>query len=120
MLEIFTPYMLFISFLLTVLFNLWLISKNIHWIVILIANLLLVLVMEFLNLAEYNFLNKIVEWIFDFISGIFGMLFDFIGRILVKLWDSTGGSIIDRIKELLGISSGSDPTGGGGGGFHSR
>ena len=73
MLEMFAPYMLFISFILTVLYNLWLISKNVHWIVILIANLLLVLVMEFFNLAEYNFLNKIVDWIFDFLGGIFGL-----------------------------------------------
>lgn len=86
MLEMFAPYMLFISFLLTVLFNLWLISKNVHWIVILIANLLLILVMEFFNLAEYNFLNKIVDWIFDFIVKIFNAMWkaikDFISSIL--------------------------------------
>ncbi|HEY8362389.1 MAG TPA: hypothetical protein VIK77_05840 [Tissierellaceae bacterium] len=113
MLEMFAPYMLFISFLITVLFNLWLISKNVHWIVILIANLLLILVMEFLNLAEYNFLNKIVDWIFDFIGGIFEKIFDFFGRMLRGLWDSTFGRLIDAIKDLFGISS-------GGSGFHSR
>ena len=99
MLEIFAPYMLFISFFLTVLFNLWLINKKVNWIIIIIANLLLILVMEFLNLAEYNFLNKIIEWLFDFISGILG-------------------GLIDKIKEFFGISTGS--TGGGGGGSHSR
>ena len=108
MLEMFAPYMLFISFIITVLFNLWLISKNVHWIVILIANLLLILVMEFLNLAEYNFLNKIVDWIFDFI-----------GKMLSKIWNSTFGRLIDAIKDLFGISSGGSG-GGGGGGFHSR
>lgn len=107
MLEMFAPYMLFISFIITVLFNFWLISKNVHWIVILIANLLLILVMEFLNLDEYNFLNKIVEWIFDFITEIFR-----------RLWNSTFGRLIDAIKDLFGISSGG--SGGGGGGFHSR
>ena len=80
MLEIFTPYLLFISFILTVVFNLWLISKNIHWLVIIIANLLLILIMEFLGLAEYNFLNRIAEWIVgfvvDIISGLFGKLWD--------------------------------------------
>ena len=119
MLEMFAPYMLFISFIITVLFNLWLISKNVHWIVILIANLLLILVMEFLNLAEYNFLNKIVEWIFDFIAGIFDRMFDFFGRMLRGIWDSTFGRLIDAIKDLFGISSGGS-SGGGGGGFHSR
>lgn len=90
MLEMFAPYMLFISFIITVLFNIWLISKNIHWIVILIANLLLILVMEFLNLGEYNFLNKIVEWIFDFIGEMFN-----------RFWDSTVGRLIDAIKDFL-------------------
>ena len=73
MLEILAPYLLFISFFLTVLFNIWLISKNVHWIIIIIANLLLILVMEYFNLEEYNFLNKIVDWIFDFLGGIFGL-----------------------------------------------
>ena len=110
MLEIFAPYMLFISFILTVLFNLWLINKNVNWIVIIIANLLLILVMEFFSLAEYNFLNKIVEWFFDFIGGILG-----------ELWDSTIGALIDAIKEFLGIpTTPTGPTGGGGGGFRDR
>ena len=90
MLEMFAPYMLFISFIITVLFNLWLISKNVHWVVVLIANLLLILVMEFLNLAEYNFLNKIIDWIFDFLAGIFD-----------KIWDSTFGRLIDAIKDFF-------------------
>ena len=119
MLEIFAPYMLFISFLLTVLFNLWLISKNIHWIVILIANLLLVLVMEFFNLAEYNFLNKIIDWFFDLIAKLIGKLLDLIFDIYGGIWDSTIGGLIEKIKEWLGISSGGT-TGGGGGGFGSR
>ncbi len=80
MLEIFAPYLVFISFILTVVFNLWLISKNIHWLVIIIANLLLILIMEFLGLTEYNFLNRIAEWIIgfvvDIISGLFGRLWD--------------------------------------------
>jgi phage-related protein len=127
MLELFVPYMLFISFIITVLFNLWLISKKVHWIVILIANLLLILVMEFFNLAEYNFLNKVVEWIFEFVGRIFEKIFDFFGRILRRLWDSTFGrlidaigSLIDAIKRFFGGSSGSSGGGGGGGGFHSR
>ena len=86
MLEIFAPYMLFISFILTVLFNLWLISKNIHWLVIIIANLLLMLIMEFLNLTEYSFLNTIVDWLVDFIVDVIGGLFK-------ALWDA--------IKDLI-------------------
>src|SRR5690554_988557 len=101
MLEIFAPYMLFISFLLTVLFNLWLISKNVHWIVILIANLLLVLVMEFLNLAEYNFLNKVIELLIDFISSIFTGILDFISEVFSGLWNFIRGIIKDIIDSIL-------------------
>ena len=90
MLEIFAPYLLFISFILTVVFNLWLISKNTHWLVIIIANLLLILIMEFFGLAEYNFLSRIAEWIIgfvvDIVSGLFGRFWDaikdFISSIL--------------------------------------
>lgn len=73
MLELFTPYLLFISFFITVLFNLWLVSKNTNWFVIIIANLLLILIMEFLGLAEYNFLNKIIELLLDLIGDIFNL-----------------------------------------------
>ena len=102
-LEMFTPYMVFISFLLTVLVNWWLISKNIHWVVIIIGNLLLILVMEFLNLAEYNFLNVILDWFFGLIGGIFSRILDFIAEIADEVWDSTIGALIERIKDFFGI-----------------
>ena len=86
LLELFGPYMLFISFFVTVVFNLWLVSIKANWIVIVIANLLLLLIMEFLGLAEYNFLNKVVEWIFDFIADI-----------LTWIWQSTLGGLLDKI-----------------------
>ena len=86
LLELFSPYMLFISFFVTVVFNLWLVSIKANWIVIVIANLLLILVMEFLGLAEYNFLNKVVEWLFDFIRDI-----------LTWIWQSTLGGLLDKL-----------------------
>ena len=95
MLEIFAPYMLFISFVLTVLFNLWLISKNIHWLVIIIANLLLMVIMEFLNLAEYNFLNTIVDWLVDFFVNVIGGLFS-------RLWDAIKDFVKDIISRIFG------------------
>ncbi len=70
LIDLFAPYMLFISFLLTVLFNLWLIRIKSNWIVLIIANLLLILIMEFLGLAEYNFLNKVLDWLFEFVVRI--------------------------------------------------
>ena len=117
LIDLFAPYMLFISFLLTVLFNLWLISIKSNWIVLLIANLLLILIMEFFGLAEYNFLNKVLEWLFEFIVRIISGIFEGINAIIKGLWDSTAGGIIDKIRSIFrGGSSG----GGGGGGIRIR
>jgi len=108
MLEVFTPYLLFISFFITVIFNLWLISKNANWVVIIIANLLLVLIMEFLGLAEYSFLNKVLEWIFNLISDILSLL-----------WDNTIGRIVRLVERIFKLSPDTS-YGGGGGGFRGR
>ena len=105
LLELFSPYMLFISFFVTIVFNLWLVSIKSNWIVIVIANLLLILVMEFLGLAEYNFLNQVVEWILDFIA-----------NVLSWIWQSTLGGLLEKI---FGISP-DRSYGGGGGGFRAR
>ena len=115
LLELFAPYMLFISFLITVLFNLWLISIKSNWIVLLIANLLLILIMEFLGLAEYNFLNKVLEWLFDFIARIITGIFEGINDIVEGIWDSTVGGFFDKIRRIFGIGRGSSGGGGGGG-----
>jgi len=108
LLELFAPYMLFISFFVTVVFNLWLVSIKSNWVVILIANLLLILIMEFLGLAEYNFLNKVLEWFFDFIA-----------RIIKGIWDNTLGGFFDKLRDFFDISP-DRSYGGGGGGFRTR
>ena len=121
LIDLFAPYMLFISFLLTVLFNLWLISIRSNWIVLLIANLLLVLIMEFLGLAEYNFLNRVLELLFEFIVRIISGFFEGINAILKGIWDSTAGGIIDKIRSIItGNFSGGSSGGGGGGGIGTR
>ena len=120
MLELFAPYMLFISFLITILFNLWLISIKSNWIVLLIANLLLILIMEFLGLAEYNFLNRVVEWIFDFIAKIISGLLSGINDIVEGIFDNTIGGFFEKLRRIFGIKTPSGPTGGGGGGIRGR
>ena len=119
LLELFTPYMLFISFFVTIVFNLWLVSIRSNWIVILIANLLLILVMEFLGLAEYNFMNKVLEWFFDFIARIITGIFEGINDILKGIWDNTLGGFIDKLRDFFDISP-DRSYGGGGGGFRTR
>ena len=118
LLELFAPYALFISFLLTVLFNLWLISIKSNWIVLLIANLLLVLIMEFLGLAEYNFLNRVLEWLINLFVRIITGIFEGISDLIRYFIDD----IIDAIKSIFtgGNFSGGSSGGGGGGGVQTR
>ena len=85
--EMFEPYMAFISFFITILLNVWLISKKVDWIILLIGNLIIILVFQFFGLSEYNLLNKIVEWFLDFI-----------GNLLKGIWDATLGKVFDGIK----------------------
>jgi len=123
MLELFTPYMLFISFFITVVFNLWLIRLKLDWVVILIANLLLIMIMEFLGIAEYNFLNKVLEWIFDFIARIISGLFEGINDIVEGIFDNTVGGFFEKLKRIFGIPTtpdGDRSFGGGGGGVSGR
>jgi len=120
LIDLFAPYMLFISFLLTVLFNLWLISIRSNWIVLLIANLLLILIMDFIGLAEYNFLNKVLEWLFDFIARIITGIFEGINDIVKGIWNSSIGGFIDKIRRIFGINGGGSSGGGGGGGVITR
>lgn len=72
--------------------------------------------MEFLGLAEYNFLNKVVEWIFDFIAKIISGLLSGINDIVEGVFDRTIGGFFDRLRKIFGIPSPSGGTGGGGGG----
>jgi hypothetical protein len=102
LLELFAPYMLFISFFATVVFNLWLVSIKSNWIVILIANLLLILIMQFLGLAEYNFLNKVLELVFDFIARILAGIFEGISDIVKGVFDATVGGFFDKLKRIFG------------------
>ena len=106
--KLFEPYMLFISFFLTIIVNIYLISKNVNWIIIVIGNLIVILVLEFLGLDEYNFLNKVVEWILDFI-----------GDLLSWIWKSTVGGWLERLGRWLGFEP-DRSYGGGGGGFRGR
>src|SRR5690554_3288288 len=105
LLELFAFYMLFISFFITVVFNLWLIRLKLDWVVILIANLLLIMIMEFLGIAEYNFLNKVLEWIFDFIARIISGLFEGINDIIEGIFDNTVGGFFDKLKRIFGITT---------------
>lgn len=90
MLEIFTPYLPFISFFITIVINLYLIIKvKVNWIMLLIANLIITLLMNYIGLGEYDLITQIIDFIVDLVSKIFKGIKDVIGgwiRDLFSWW----------------------------------
>ena len=90
MLEIFAPYLTFISFFITIVINVYLIIKvKVNWVMLLIANLLLTLIMNFVGLGEYDLITQIINFIVELVVSIFGGLKDVVGgwlRNIFKLW----------------------------------
>ncbi|MEM1973687.1 MAG: hypothetical protein QXN68_02735 [Thermoplasmata archaeon] len=91
LLDMFAPYMLFISFLVTISINIWLISKNVHWIAIIFGNVLIMVVMQFFGLQNYDFLtvalNTLIGMIIDLFDTIIKSIGDFIGDLIGGLFD---------------------------------
>ena len=87
MLEIFTPYLPFIAFFITIVINAFLIIKvKVNWIILLIANLLVTLIMNELGLEEYDLITQIIDHFVKWISKIVGGIKDTIGGWLGDLF----------------------------------
>jgi hypothetical protein len=87
MLEIFTPYLPFIAFFITIVINLYLIIKvKVNWIMLLIANLLVTLLMNYVGLGEYDLITQIIDFIVDIVSKIFKGIKDVIGGWIKDLF----------------------------------
>jgi len=90
MFEIFAPYLPFIAFFITIVINAYLIIKvKVNWIMLLIANLLVTILMNYLGLGEYDLITQIIDFIVDLVSKIFKGIKDVIGgwiRDLFSWW----------------------------------
>jgi len=87
MLEIFTPYLPFIAFFITIVINVYLITKvKVNWIMLLIANLVVTLVMNYVGLGEYDLITQIIDFIVDIVSKIFKGIKDVIGGWIKDLF----------------------------------
>ena len=88
MLDIFAPYLPFIAFFITIVINVYLITKvKVNWLMLLIANLLITLIMNKLGLEEYDLITQIIDNIVKWISKIVGGIKDTIGGWLKGLFD---------------------------------
>mgnify|MGYP000848860932 CR=1 FL=1 len=104
MLKIFEPYMSFIAFAITIIVNIILIKNNVNWIILIVGNLLVTLLLSFLDI-EYNFLGEIISEI---------------GKIILEIVKSIFKALGDIIRDILNISDPDTSFGGGGGGFRDR
>ena len=90
MLEIFAPHLQFIAFFITIVINVYLITKvKVNWIMLLIANLIVTLIMNELGLEKYDLITQIIDHFVDWISDIFKGIKDEIGgwiRDLFSWW----------------------------------
>ncbi len=68
--EIFAPYLSFIIFFVTVIVNIYLITKKADWILLIIANLILNIVLSFFGLSPFEFISDIVTNLMDMIGDI--------------------------------------------------
>ena len=88
MLEIFTPYLPFIAFFITIVINAFLIIKvKVNWIMLLIANLLITILMNYFGLEEYDLITQIIDHFVDWISDILKGIKDTIGGWIGGLFD---------------------------------
>ena len=90
MLEIFAPHLTFIAFFITIVINVYLIIKfKVNWVMLLIANLLITILMNYFGLEEYDLITQIIDHFVDWISKIFKGINDVIGgwiRDIFKFW----------------------------------
>lgn len=98
MLEIFAPYSFFISFIISVAFNLLLIFRtNSNWIVVIIANVLLSVVLNLMGLDQFDFLTRIISTIVDILISIIDTLID--GAM--KMVQEFIGGLFDGIANIV-------------------
>lgn len=88
LIDIFAPYLAFISFFITLIVNAYLIIKGTSWYNIIIANVLLSITMNMLGLGSYDFLTQAFSTIVDLLIGLFEALFEGIGNLFKTIIDA--------------------------------
>ncbi len=94
LLDIFEPYMLFITFFITIIVNIMLIKSKLPWYSLIIANVILTLIMNFLGLGEYDFISVVVVEIVEVLRDIIVALID----SFIEFWTSIIKSIGDALN----------------------
>lgn len=82
LIEIFDPYIPFITFSITIIINLFMLFKRVPWYSLIIGNLIITLIMNFLGLGSYDLLSQLVHQIGNILVSLFSELFTAIGKAL--------------------------------------
>jgi len=94
LLDAFEPYLLFITFFITIVFNIIMIRSKLSWYALIIGNVILTLIMNFLGLGEYDFISVVVVEIIEVLKDIITALID----SMIELWTSIIKSIGDALN----------------------
>ena len=85
--EIFAPHLPFIAFFITIVINVYLITKvKVNWLMLLLGNLLITIVLNYVGLGEYDLITQIIDKMVDWISKIFDGIKDTIGGWIKDLF----------------------------------
>jgi len=89
LLELFEPYLFFISFLATLILNVYLIYKGTVWYNLIIANAILTITMNMLGLGAYDLITvaftSIIDLIVSLVSSLAGVIGDIIASVVKAL-----------------------------------
>ncbi len=87
-LNMFSPYLLFISTFLVIGVNiLFIIYAKPNWIILLIFNLIITVIMNMIGLGQYDLITVIVTKVGEILVDIFGNIFKAIGDAIGGLFD---------------------------------
>lgn len=87
-LNMFSPYLLFISTFLVIGVNiLFIIYAKPNWIILLIFNLIITVIMNTIGLGQYDLITVIVTKVGEILVDIFGNIFKAIGDAIGGLFD---------------------------------
>lgn len=80
--DMFTPYMFMLTFLITISLNLYAIFKGVNWVTVIILNIIVSVIFNIIGIGSFDLLTQIVTYLVDLIVSIFEGT---IGAIFYKL-----------------------------------
>ena len=87
LIDMFTPYLHMFTFLISISITLFALFKGVGWVNILILNIIISVILNFMGLGGYDLLTNIILYLADIIVELVGALVDAIGDLFdFGLW----------------------------------